>query len=80
MVCSRSSEVVNHQNRCRLQQRTAPKHHKVSAMPNWRPRSEQSEKSNWDSSPGPVSIGTETWGATRKRGPRRVRTWRTTEG
>ena len=32
------------------------------------------------SSPGPLSMGTETWGATRKRGPRRVRTWRTTEG
>ena len=32
-MCWRSTEVVNHQNRYRLQQTTAPKHHRVSAIP-----------------------------------------------
>ena len=79
-VCSRSTEVVNHQNRCRLQHKMAPKHQSTGASPNSMPRSLQSEKSNWDSSPGAVSIGTDTWGAGRKRGPRRARTARTTLG
>jgi hypothetical protein len=34
MVCPRSTEVVNQQNRCRFQRSTAPKHHGVSSRPN----------------------------------------------
>ena len=79
-MCWRSTEVVNHHVRYLDQQATAPKHHRVSPKPKACPRAEQSEKSNWDSSPGAVSMGTDTWGAGRKRGPRSARTFRTTDG
>ncbi len=38
----------------------------------------QSEKSNWHSSPGAVSMGTLTAGPERNRGPRRERRYHTT--
>ena len=79
-VCWRSTEVVNHQSRWRLQHATAPKHHSSSPRPQSRARFEQSDQSNCDSSPGAVSMGTLTCAARRNRGPRWRRTSRDTDG
>ena len=79
-VCSRSTEVENHQIRQRDQHKIIPKHHNVGANPTSRAHPEQSDQSNWASSPGGVSIGTDAPSAARNRGPRWSRTQRTTDG
>jgi hypothetical protein len=67
--------VVNHQRRHRDQHRIATKHVNVAGSHPHRPANRsQSEKSNWPSSPGAVSIGTDTVAAGENRGPRWSRT------
>lgn len=78
-VWFRSIEVVNHHKRARDHDKIAPKHHS-SPRPQRRPQSRQSVQSNWHSSPGAVSIGTDTIAARRNRGPRRSRKNRATVG
>ena len=73
------TDVENHQIRQRDQHKIIPKHHNVGANPTSRAQAEQSDQSNWASSPGGVSIGTDAPSAARKRGPRWSRTQRTTD-
>jgi hypothetical protein len=76
----RSIEVVNHQRRHRLQHKMAPKHHSSPGHPHRRAQSVQSDQSNWHSSLGAVSMGTDAAAAARNLGPRSWRTKRTTVG
>ena len=78
-MCSRSIEGANHHSRQRVQHKIAPKHH-TSPKPQRFVYAEQSDQSNWHSSPGAVSIGTLTTDAALNLGPRRSRRWRTTRG
>lgn len=76
-VCWRSTDVVNHHVRQRDQHKITPKHHSTGPSPtDW----DHPEQSNWASSPGAVSIGTEAPSERRNRGPRCSRTQRTTDG
>ena len=71
-----SMEEANHQHLMRLQHSTAPKHCSSWSQPHRRAQWLQSDQSNWNSSPGPVSIGTVTTDAFEREGPRRSRKWR----
>ena len=71
---------LNHQIRLRDQHKIIPKHHNTGPSPTRCDHPEQSEKSNWASSPGPVSIGTLAESARRNLGPRWARTQRATVG
>jgi hypothetical protein len=62
-VWSRSIEVANHHRLRRLQHSTVPKQCNSSAQPQRRAQWLQSDQSNWNSTPGPVSIGTATAGS-----------------
>jgi hypothetical protein len=77
-VCSRSSDVVNHQCFHRDQHKTNPKQRSVPVHPHAATSFVTSQKSNWASAPGAVSIGTDAARAALNRGPRLARTARTT--
>jgi len=75
-VWDRSMEELNHQDLTRLQHSTAPKQCSSCSQPQRRAQWLASDQSNWNSSPGPVSMGTVTTEALRWRGPRTSRRWR----
>ena len=72
--------MVNHQIRQRDQHKIIPKHHNTGPSPTCCDHAEQSEKSNWASSPGAVPIGTDAASVRRNLGPRWSRTHLATVG
>ncbi len=75
-VWDRSMEELNHQDLIRLQHSTAPKQCSSASQPHCRAQRLASDQSNWNSSPGPVSIGIVTSEAFDRDGPRTSRRWR----